>query len=58
MGSFVGIHPLIFLRFSLISNVFIDIHEYAIKISLLSDHWVRLLCLKINLAPHLVVYDS
>ena len=58
MSSFVGIHPLIFLRFSLIPNVFIDIREYANKITLLSDHSVKLLCLKINLVPHMVVYDS
>ena len=55
MSSFVGIHPIIFLRFSLIYNVFIDIHEYANWISLLSDHRVKLLCLRIYLVPHLVV---
>ena len=47
-----------FLRFSLISKVFINIHEYANKIICIFDHEIKGLCLRFNLVPSLVAYDK
>ena len=52
------VHPLIFTIFSLISNIFINIHEYANLIICISEHWVKVLCLKIQLVPSLKVLDE
>ena len=50
--------PLIFYDFSLISNVFINIHEYANLIICLSDIMMTIICLKIELVPSLKVSDE
>ena len=52
------VHPLNFLRYSLISNVFINIHKYANLIICLSEHWMKVLCLNIQLEPSLKVSDE
>ena len=51
-------HPLNFHDFSLISNIFINIHEYANLIICISEHWMKVLCLNIQLAPSLKVWDE
>ena len=43
--------PLIFYDFSLTSNVFINIHEYENLIICISEHWMKVLCLNIQLVP-------
>ena len=49
------VHPFKFSNiFSLISNVFINIHEYANYISI-SYYWVKVLCLRFYLVTSLVV---
>ena len=48
-------NPLIFTIFSLISNIFINIHEYANLIICISEHWMKVLCLNIQLVPSLKV---
>ena len=40
-----------FYDFSLIPNVFINIHEYANLIICISEHWMKVICLKIQLVP-------
>ena len=50
--------PLIFYDFSLISNVFINIHEYATLKICISEHWIKVLCLNIQLEPSLKVLDE
>ena len=45
--------PLIFFDFSLISNVFINIGEYANLIICIPEHWMKVLCLNIQLEPSL-----
>ena len=45
---------LIFLQFFSHFKVFTRIDEYAILIILISDHWVKALCLSINLVASLV----
>ena len=50
--------PLNFHDFSLISNVYINIHEYANLIIYISEHWMKVLCLIIQLVPSLKVSDE
>ena len=50
--------PLFFYDFSLISNVFITIHEYANLIICISEHKMKVLCLNIQLEPSLKVSDK
>ena len=50
--------PLIFTFFYLISNIFINIHEYANLIICISEHWIKVLCLNIKLVPSLKVLDE
>ena len=52
------VHPLNFHDFSLISNIFINIHEYANLIICISEHWMKVLCLNIQLVPSLKVSDE
>ena len=52
------VHPLNFHDFSLISNIFINIHEYANLIIYISEHWMKVLCLNIQLVPSLKVLDE
>ena len=52
------VHPLNFHDFSLISNIFINIHEYANMIVCISEHWMQVLCLNIQLVPSLKVLDE
>ena len=52
------IHPVNFHIFSLISNIFINIHEYANLIICISEHWMKVLCLNIQLVPSLKVSDE
>ena len=52
------VHPLIFTIFYLISNIFINIHEYANLIICISEHWMKVLCLNIQLVPSLKVSDE
>ena len=52
------VHPLNFNDFSLISNIFISIHEYANLIICISEHWMKVLCLNIKLVPSLKVSDD
>ena len=40
-----------FYDFSLIPNVFINIHEYANLIICISEHWMKVICLNIQLVP-------
>ena len=51
-------HPLNFHDFFLISNIFIYIHEYAYLIFCISEHWMKVLFLKIQLVPSLKVSDE
>ena len=37
------VHPLNFHEFSFISNIFINIHEYANLIICISEHWMKVL---------------
>ena len=50
--------PLFFTIFSLISNVFIDIREHANLIICISEHWIKVLCLNIQLEPGLQVLNE
>ena len=50
------VQPLIFYDFSLISNVFINIREYANLIICISEHWIKVLCRNIQLVPSLKVW--
>ena len=52
------VHPLNFHDFSLISNTFINIHKYANLIICISEHWMKVLCLNIQLVPSLKVSDE
>ena len=52
------VHPLNFHDFFLISNIFIYIHEYAYLIICISDNWMKVLCLNIQLVPSLKVLDE
>ena len=52
------VHPINFHDFSLISNIFINIHEYANLIICISEHWMKILCLNIQLVPSLKVSDE
>ena len=52
------VNPLNFHDFSLISNIFINIHEYANLIICISEHWMKVLCLNIQLVPSLKVLDE
>ena len=52
------VHPLNFHDFSLISNIFMNIHEYANLIICISEHWMKVLCLNIQLVPSLKVLDE
>ena len=45
------VHPLNFHDFPLISNIFINIHEYTNLIICISEHWMKVLCLNIQLVP-------
>ena len=50
--------PLNFHNFSLISNIYINIHEYANLIICTSEHWMKVLCLNIQFVPSLKVSDE
>ena len=50
--------PPYFSRFSLISNIYINIHEYADLIICISEHWMKVLCLNIQLVLSLKVSDE
>ena len=52
------VHLLNFHDFSLISNIFINIHEYSNLIICISEHWIKFLCLNIQLVPSLKVSDE
>ena len=52
------VHPLIFTIIPLISNIYISIHEYANLIICISEHWMKVLCLNIQLVPSLKVLDE
>ena len=52
------VHTLNFHEFSLISNIFITIHEYANLIICISLQWMKVLCLNIQLVPSLKVSDE
>ena len=52
------VQPLNFHDFSLISYIFINIHVYANLIICISEHWMKVLCLKIQLVPSLKVSDE
>ena len=52
------VQPLNFHNFSLISNIFINIHEYLNLIICISEHWIKFLCLNIQLVPRLKVSDE
>ena len=52
------VHPLNFYDFSLISNIFINIHEYANLIICISEHWIKVLCLNIQLVSSFKVLDE
>ena len=58
MGINFHVHPLNFHDFSLISNIFINIHEYANLLICISIHWMKVLCLNIQLVPSLKVSDE
>ena len=49
------VYPLNFHVFSLISYIFISIHEYANLIICISEHWIKVLCFNIQLVPSLIV---
>ena len=50
--------PLIFTIFFLISNIFIYNNEYAYLIICISEHWMKVLCLNIQLVPSLKVSNE
>ena len=50
------VHPLKFHDFSLISNIFIYIHEYSNSIICIIEHWIKFL--NIQLVPSLKVSDE
>ena len=52
------VHPLNFHDFSLVSNIFINIYEYANLIICISELWMKALCLNIQLVPSLKVSDE
>ena len=52
------VHPLNFHDCSLISNIFTNIHEYANLINCISEHWMKVLCLNIQLVPSLKVSNE
>ena len=52
------VHPLNFHIFSLISNIFININEYANLIICISDLWMKFLCPNIQLISSLKVLDE
>ena len=52
------VHPLNFHDFSLISNIFIYIHEYANLIICIFEYWMKVLYLNIQLVPSLKVLDE
>ena len=52
------VHPLNLHDFSLISNIFINIYEYANLIICKSEHWMKVLCLNIQLVSSLQVLDE
>ena len=55
----LSVQTLNFHDFSLISNIFITIHEYANLIICISVHWMKVLCLYIQLVPKIVSkYDQ
>ena len=58
MWIILHVLPLNFHDFSLISNTFINIHEYANLIICIPEHWMKVLCLKIQLVPSLKVSDE
>ena len=47
-----------FLCFSPISKVFMNIHEYENNIICIFDHEIKGLCLSFDLVPSLVAYDE
>ena len=58
MGINLHVLPLNFHDFSLISNIFININEYVNLIICTSEHWMKVLCLNIQLVPCLKVSDE
>ena len=58
MWIHLHVHPLNFHDLSLISNIFINIHEYANLIICISEHWMKVLCHNIQLVPSLKVSDE
>ena len=52
------VHPLNFHDFSLISNIFINIHDYSNLIICIYAYWIKVLCLNIQLVPSLKVSDE
>ena len=52
------VHPLNFHDFSLISNIFNNIHEYANLLICISEHWMKVLCLNIQLIPSLQDWEE
>ena len=50
--------PLNFRDFSLISNIFMNIHEYTNLIICISEHWMKVLCLNSQVVPRLKVSDE
>ena len=54
----LNVHPLNFHDFSLISIIFITIHEYAYLIIWISENWMKVLCLNFQLVPILKVSDE
>ena len=55
MSNFVGKLPYISNIFSLNSHVFTNIHEYYKIIICISDHFVTMICLGINLKAILIL---
>ena len=58
MWIHLHVYPLNFHDYSLISNIFINIHEYANLIICISEHWMKVLCLNIQLVTSLKVSDE
>ena len=54
MSNFVNIALDFPPIFSIITNVFIKVHEYSNKIPFISNHKVKVLCLNITLIPSFV----
>ena len=52
------VYPLNFHNFSLISNIFINIHEYANLKICISEHWMKVLSLNIQLVLSLKVLNE